>query len=81
MRQARFTDKMRQLGWLNPGFFDGPEDVKTLQKCVTRYYGWVLSRSSVFYSPLMRRLRRFLTLIQDIGSFSVPTLDIDLVWQ
>ncbi|KAF9786260.1 hypothetical protein BJ322DRAFT_775798 [Thelephora terrestris] len=61
MRQARFTEKMRQLGWLNPGFFDSTEDVETLKKCVTRYYG-------------------FLTLIQDIGSFSVPTLDIDLVW-
>jgi hypothetical protein len=81
MRQARFTEKMRQLGWLNPGFFDSTEDVETLKKCVTRYYGWVWLRSSPFCPSLTWHFQRFLTLIQDIGSFSVPTLDIDLVWQ
>jgi len=61
MRQTRFTEKMRQLGWLSPKFFNSPDNVRTLGKCLMRYYG-------------------FLTLVPDIGSFSVPTLDVDLVW-
>lgn len=81
MRQTKFTEKMRQLGWLQPKFFDNPDNAKTLENCVLRYYGWVLLRRSVIYVYLIRRIQRFLTLIQDIGSFSVPTLDIDLVWQ
>jgi len=39
MRQTKFTEKMEKLGWLSPGFFDSPEDVKALQHCVARYYG------------------------------------------
>ncbi|KAF9644170.1 hypothetical protein BDM02DRAFT_3175056, partial [Thelephora ganbajun] len=41
MRQTKFTEKMYHLGWLNPGFFDNPEDVRALQHCVVRYYGFL----------------------------------------
>jgi hypothetical protein len=52
-----------------------------LQHCVVRYYGWVLLRRSVILSVSDMTPPRFLTLIQESGSFFVPTLDIDLAWQ
>ena len=42
IRQAKFTEKMNKLGWLNSRFFDKTEDVKPLHDCISRYYGWVL---------------------------------------
>ena len=80
LRQTRFTEKIAQLGWLDPGFFDSPEDVKALQHCVVRYYGWVGLRLE-YVLVATDVTPSFLTLIRENGSFSVPTLDIDLAWQ
>lgn len=53
MRQTKFTEKMRQLGWLNPKFFDNSDNAKTLEDCIMRYYGWVLLRRPVVYPDLI----------------------------
>lgn len=44
---------MRQLGWLNPKFFDNSDNAKTLEDCIMRYYGWVLLRRPVVYPDLI----------------------------
>lgn len=41
VRQSAFTDKIHQLGWLEPAFFESPDNGPVLQYCVLRYYGWV----------------------------------------
>lgn len=50
MRQATFTDKIHQLGWLDPAFFNSPESAQVVQHCVLRYYGLV-----VFPTLLLRQ--------------------------
>jgi len=37
-RQGTFTDKMYDLGWSRPGFFDSNEDKVALKHCVARYH-------------------------------------------
>lgn len=49
MRQMKFTEKIHHLGWLDPGFFDSPEDVRALEHCIVRYYGCVLPRRPTFH--------------------------------
>ena len=41
LRQNAFTEKMHQLGWSQPGFFDGKEDEIALHHCVARYHAYV----------------------------------------
>jgi len=41
LRQDAFTEKMHQLGWSQPGFFDSKEDEIALHHCVARYHAYV----------------------------------------
>ena len=41
LRQGAFTEKMHQLGWSQPGFFDSKEDEVALHHCVSRYHAYV----------------------------------------
>jgi len=43
LRQDSFTEKMHQLGWSQPGFFDSKEDEVALHHCVSRYHAYVHS--------------------------------------
>lgn len=42
-RQSTFTDKIHELGWLNPEFWRDEDNIPVLQHCIVRYYGWVES--------------------------------------
>lgn len=44
LRQNAFTEKMHQLGWSQPGFFDSKEDEIALHHCVSRYHGYVRNK-------------------------------------
>jgi hypothetical protein len=41
LRQNAFTEKMHQLGWSQPGFFESKEDEIALHHCVARYHAYV----------------------------------------
>ncbi|KIM61444.1 hypothetical protein SCLCIDRAFT_16109 [Scleroderma citrinum Foug A] len=41
LRQASFVQKMHDLGWTNPGFFDSEEDAIVLKHCITRYHAFL----------------------------------------
>ncbi|KAF9646512.1 hypothetical protein BDM02DRAFT_3008899 [Thelephora ganbajun] len=64
MRQSTFTEKIEQLGWLAPGFFENSESALVLKHCILRYYGFLT----------------LIGTDTDRESFFVPTLDIDLAW-
>ena len=34
-----FTDKIHQLGWLDPAFLGNMDSNRVLQYCIIRYYG------------------------------------------
>ena len=36
--QGTFTDKMHNLGWSQPGFFDYSKDEVALMRCIARYH-------------------------------------------
>lgn len=73
-------EKMHELGWTAPGYFDNPADEIVLKHCIARYHGWVFPDSLVNGRCLMY-VRRFLDLMANSpSSFFVPTLDIDLAW-
>ena len=81
LRQGAFTEKMHQLGWSQPGFFDSKEDEVALHHCVSRYHAYVQDwvRDGAI---LLTCGTRFLDLIASAPtSFFVPTLDIDIAWQ
>lgn len=46
LRQGAFTEKMHQLGWSQPGFFDSKEDEVALHHCVSRYHAYVQDRAT-----------------------------------
>lgn len=81
LRQDAFTEKMYQLGWSQPGFFDSKEDEIALHHCVSRYHAYVRTWGKLCLISLTRKTR-FLDLIASAPtSFFVPTLDIDIAWQ
>ncbi|KAI6008032.1 hypothetical protein EDC04DRAFT_2777713 [Pisolithus marmoratus] len=41
LRQSSFTQKMYDLGWTAPGFFDSEEDAVVLKHCIARYKGFL----------------------------------------
>ncbi|KAG6329438.1 hypothetical protein ID866_9651 [Astraeus odoratus] len=41
LRQSSFVQKMHDLGWTQPDFFDSEEDVVVLQHCIARYQACV----------------------------------------
>jgi len=41
LRQNAFTEKMHELGWSQPGFFESKEDEISLHHCVARYHAYV----------------------------------------
>ena len=78
LRQGSFVEKMYDLGWTRPGYFDGQEDELALHHALARYHAYVLVVLAVF---LCLRDNSFLDLTSSSpASFFVPTLDIDLVW-
>ncbi|KIJ16489.1 hypothetical protein PAXINDRAFT_75707 [Paxillus involutus ATCC 200175] len=55
-RQASFVEKMADLGWTQPGFFDSEEDAIVLQHCIARYQAFLglmkESQASMFVPTL-----------------------------
>lgn len=41
LRQTSFTQKMYDLRWTEPGFFDSEEDAVVLKHCIARYRGFL----------------------------------------
>lgn len=41
IRQCSFIDKMHQLKWTTPGYFDSPEDKDVLVHAIIRYHAYV----------------------------------------
>lgn len=58
MRQATFTDKIHQLGWLEPEFFESPESAQVVQQSILRYYGSVVFPTIPLFSFFLGSLTR-----------------------
>ena len=41
LRQSSFVQKMRDLGWTEPSFFEAEDDQVALQHAVARYHAYV----------------------------------------
>ena len=41
IRQCSFIDKMHELGWTTPGFFDSSENEVVLVHAIARYHAYV----------------------------------------
>ncbi|KAF9643717.1 hypothetical protein BDM02DRAFT_3191302 [Thelephora ganbajun] len=56
LRQNAFTEKMHQLGWSQPGFFESKEDEIALHHCVARYHAFldlITSAPTSFFVPTL----------------------------
>ncbi|KAI6098581.1 hypothetical protein F5141DRAFT_432656 [Pisolithus sp. B1] len=56
LRQSSFTQKMHDLGWTEPGFFDSEEDAVVLKHCIARYKGFLglmAQSSGSFFVPTL----------------------------
>ncbi|KAF8967533.1 hypothetical protein BDZ97DRAFT_1916819 [Flammula alnicola] len=56
LRQGSFVEKMHELGWTHPGFFDGPGDELALQHALSRYHAFLdllASSPGSFFVPTL----------------------------
>ncbi|KIM59805.1 hypothetical protein SCLCIDRAFT_1185598, partial [Scleroderma citrinum Foug A] len=53
LRQASFVQKIHDLGWTSPGFFDSEEDAVMLRHCMTRFLGLMAESKGSFFVPTM----------------------------
>ncbi|THH07932.1 hypothetical protein EW146_g9155, partial [Bondarzewia mesenterica] len=56
LRQGSFVEKMQELGWTQPGYFDDPSDERALHHSIVRYHAFLdlmANSPSEFFVPTL----------------------------